>query len=74
MNNHDRFRRLREEFTGKRNIFTVTLALIGAYFIAYPLANLALKEFGTWKTVLLGLLILMISDYIMDAFHKEEKK
>lgn len=64
--------KLKELFTGRRNILTVTAVLIGGYFVAYPLVLLTIGRFGHYKTMGIGLLILILGDYIIDAFHKEE--
>jgi len=64
--------RLREIFTGRRNILTVTAVLIGGYFIAYPLVNLVMDEIGSYKTMGIGLVVLILGDYAIDAFHKEK--
>lgn len=66
--------RLREMFTGKRNVFTVTLGFIGLYFFTYPLVNLMTAEFGYAGTMLVGFLILIISSYILDSYHKGKGK
>jgi len=63
----------KELFTGRRNIFTVTLTLIGGYFIAYPLVNITLKHFSYGTTIAIGLVLLVLGDYLMDAFHKSKK-
>ncbi len=64
---------LKELFTGRRNIFTVTLTLIGGYFIAYPLVNIVLKEAGYGGTILIGFALLILGDYLMDAFHQKSE-
>lgn len=62
--------RLKELFTGRRNILTVTAVLIGGYFIAYPLVNISMGQLGPYKTMGIGLAILLVGDYVLDAFHK----
>ena len=52
-------------------MFTVTAVFIGGYFIAYPLVHISLKEMGTLKTIIIGFIILIIGDYILDVFHKK---
>ena len=64
--------KLKEIFTGRRNILTVTAVFIGGYFIAYPLVNFVMYEIGTVKTMLLGFIILIVGDYMLDAFHKHK--
>ena len=64
--------RLRELFTGRRNVLTVTAVLIGGYFVAYPLVNIVMHEFGPYKTMGIGLIMLLIGDYVLDAFHKSK--
>lgn len=61
----------KEIFTGRRNVFTVTAVFIGGYFIAYPLVHIMIKEIGTYQTMLLGFIILVLGDYILDVFHKK---
>ena len=61
----------KELFTGRRNVFTVTAVFIGGYFIAYPLVHISLNEIGTLKTIIIGFVILIIGDYILDVFHKK---
>ncbi|MBU0727338.1 hypothetical protein KKA95_01500 [Patescibacteria group bacterium] len=68
MRQHGKFMEL---FTGRRNIFTVTAIFIGGYFIVYPLVNIAIKEFGYGYTILIGIVVLALGDYILDVFHKE---
>ena len=65
---HGKFKEL---FTGRRNVFTVTAVFIGGYFIAYPLVNISIKEIGSLKTIILGFIILIVGDYILDVFHKK---
>ena len=67
---HNFLKELKEEFTGRRNVFTVTIAFIGGYFIAYPLVNLVMEAHGPHKTMALGFVLLVIGDYMIDAFHK----
>ena len=62
---------LKELFIGRRNILTVTAVFIGGYFIAYPLVNIAIKELGYGYTILIGIVVLALGDYILDVFHKE---
>ena len=64
-------KRLKEIFTGRRNIITVTFVLIGGYFIAYPLVNIVMQALGPYKTMGLGAVMLLTGDYIIDAFHKD---
>jgi fucose permease len=65
--------RLKEIFTGRRNILTVTAVFIGGYFIAYPLVNLTMDNIGPYWTMAVGLAVLIIGDYILDAFHKKHQ-
>lgn len=64
--------RLKEMFTGRRNLFTVTLAFIGIYFFTYPLANIIVGKIGYEATTFMGLIILLFSSYILDTYHKEK--
>jgi hypothetical protein len=68
---HSTIKRLKEEFTGKRNILTVTLVLVGGYFIAYPIVITSIEYLGRSLTVVVGFLIVVIGDFMMDVFHKE---
>jgi fucose permease len=63
--------KIKELFTGRRNVFTVTAVFIGGYFIAYPLVNISLNKIGDLKTIIIGFIILIIGDYILDIFHKK---
>lgn len=63
--------RFKEIFTGRRNIFTATTIFIGGYFFAYPLVNLSIKKIGDFATMGLGLALLIVGDYIIDAFHQD---
>ncbi len=63
--------KLKELFTGRRNIFTVMIAFLGGYFIAYPLVQMSMHKLGEILTILIGLVLLIGGDYILDAFHKE---
>lgn len=68
---HSTIKRLKEEFTGKRNILTVTLVLVGGYFIAYPIVITSIEYLGRSLTAVVGFLIVVIGDFMMDVFHKE---
>jgi len=64
---------LKELFTGRRNIFTVMIAFLGGYFIAYPLVQMSMHKLGEGWTILIGMLLLIVGDYMVDAFHKSGK-
>ncbi len=65
--------RLRDLFTGRRNVLTVLAVFIGGYFIAYPLVGLVQDSIGPYKTMGIGLIVLIVGDYVIDAFHKGPK-
>jgi len=65
---HGKFKEL---FVGRRNVFTVTAVLIGGYFIAYPLAQMVTQSIGYWYTIILGFVIIVAGDYVLDVFHKK---
>ena len=62
--------RLKELFTGRKNIFTVMLVLLGGYFIAYPTLQIVTHKVGNGWTIVIGFTLLIIGDFLMDAFHR----
>jgi len=62
---------LKEIFTGRRNIFTVTAVFIGGYMVVYPTVNAIWHKLGSVTTVSIGLVILVVGDYILDSYHKD---
>ncbi len=62
--------RFREIFTGRKNIFTATLAFLGAYFVAYPLVNIVADDIGYYQTMAIGVFILIVMSYYLDTYHK----